>query len=732
MAELHVMKRSPIAQSFCCVLGPYALRLATLDQSFAKRFSRKSLLINEPCVFVTTGKQDFLVCTNKALCLPALQSSSRQMCYLPQSQTLLTSQGPHLEGCLVVDPRDTVTVADHLASVERFRWSFQSEVTAMTYGGNLAFVGCCAIFGVSLVSAWDTRSGLKKWEVRLQTSGKVDCLHFIPSQRILLVGTQQEDGWMLHSCLRSWSIDKVHDYKKAWRIACDTVASEIEELRMFCEPQGQQHLTMQQKYDAHMELQALLDKRKDLYTANCQSMGLLNASEVWDCPKYGIANWRLQFAYVHELLHNECFIYIVAHVDGEPVGNKGSQGVFVCDTQTGQVIWRRRASQVSNITSMGPLICFDVEDIENKDDWPDHQRLRRMCTCCAHSGTEVWVETLWDTLVYSMVYVEVKGFVVTAEAPLGGKGMLVARASETGVETIRSETPSSAYCLQYCASSGAILGAMHADDNYGAERVGAWDIHTLNMLFQVELLHSSDHRDWIQGLVYLPSITRVASDGLLHAVPQAPVSGHLDMAQTAVILNPSSSQSVESEVAAEDVGKLENQTALSKAILLSKLDGPAEGLPLSFDGVTIFRITRYAHSEATLQVLLESPLLNECRSRVADAGCDIIPEWGNGAKCFVPLTPDQSHELARLGIELQPHHVIALKTDLESLNSALQSMASRKRARVNVDHHASYPDACAASSFDDLSEHSDNEELQIVIAEPQSWPATDSSVGFPH
>ena len=60
-----------------------------------------------------------------------------------------------------------------------------------------------------------------------------------------------------------------------------------------------------------------------------------------------------------------------------------------------------------------------------------------------------------------------------------------------------------------------------------------------------------------------------------------------------------------------------------RALQLSKAELP----PLSSDGVVLFRLTRMAHTREVETVLLESPMLTECRNRVLDAGCEIMPPW---------------------------------------------------------------------------------------------------------
>ncbi len=60
---------------------------------------------------------------------------------------------------------------------------------------------------------------------------------------------------------------------------------------------------------------------------------------------------------------------------------------------------------------------------------------------------------------------------------------------------------------------------------------------------------------------------------------------------------------------------------------------------------------------------------------VADAGCDVEPEWANGALLRVPMTEEHLQEL---GLELQHHHVVALTENLESIRAGLPIFSALK------------------------------------------------------
>ena len=90
-------------------------------------------------------------------------------------------------------------------------------------------------------------------------------------------------------------------------------------------------------------------------------------------------------------------------------------------------------------------------------------------------------------------------------------------------------------------------------------------------------------------------------------------------------------------------------------------------------------------SGIVLEALLRSPILDECRARVVEAGCEVLPGFANGAKCFVPLTAQQ---MAECSFELQPQHVVALQGGRSLLERALADVPSRKRLQLKMDQRA--------------------------------------------
>ena len=63
---------------------------------------------------------------------------------------------------------------------------------------------------------------------------------------------------------------------------------------------------------------------------------------------------------------------------------------------------------------------------------------------------------------------------------------------------------------------------------------------------------------------------------------------------------------------------------MAEALLRCKIDMQSE------NEVMLLRLTTY--SDEVDKVLFKSPALAACRAALLDAGCDLIPPWGNGAK----------------------------------------------------------------------------------------------------
>jgi len=159
---------------------------------------------------------------------------------------------------------------------------------------------------------------------------------------------------------------------------------------------------------------------------------------------------------------------------------------------------------------------------------------------------------------------------------------------------------------------------------------------------------------------------------------------------------------------------------ISSALLRSKADGPP---PLSSDGQVVLKITRMARSQDTHDALFTSPELAHCRSRVADAECELQPAWAGGATCFVPFTEGQLADLSLAGEELEPHHIVALRSDMDAIKAAFAQVSSKRRPRVDGDSHF-HDFYCSAQQ-----PAGENEDEADIIVE-ETWPSTSSSLVF--
>ena len=99
----------------------------------------------------------------------------------------------------------------------------------------------------------------------------------------------------------------------------------------------------------------------------------------------------------------------------------------------------------------------------------------------------------------------------------------------------------------------------------------------------------------------------------------------------------------------------------------SKSAGHAVLLCLSHTGVKV------------KDALLKAECLADCRQDVIDAGCEVHPEWANGAVLLMPLTELQAQDNQ---LELRPHHVVAFKGDKERVLAALQTLPCRSRPKI--------------------------------------------------
>jgi len=220
----------------------------------------------------------------------------------------------------------------------------------------------------------------------------------------------------------------------------------------------------------------------------------------------------------------------------------------------------------------------------------------------------------------------------------------------------------------------------------------------------------------------------VLDEWLNSHVRQGSSTGEIHLATELISLNVAQTtdyqQQSEDAAPMDESQKTEEASGLSAALLRSRIeDPPAELLPLSSDGIAVFRITSMAHTPQVLDMLLSSPTLEMQRRRVASADCDIIPEWGCGAKFLVPFTENQFLEFIALGLEIQSHHIIALGSDFEDVKAACAEITQsrRNRPKISMSHAAN---AVGAEVGDE-----EPEELSdlVVMKLTGHWPSTNSS-----
>merc|ERR1711879_964438 len=110
------------------------------------------------------------------------------------------------------------------------------------------------------------------------------------------------------------------------------------------------------------------------------------------------------------------------------------------------------------------------------------------------------------------------------------------------------------------------------------------------------------------------------------------------------------------------------------------------------------------------------------RDRVSQAGCEISPDWVDGATLLVPWTPEQLDEFGQLGHEIQAHHIVALARDVDAIKDALrQNVPNRQRPRVAFER----PTDCNRKPC--VEEEDDVEDIVVV----ETGYHTDSSAGYP-
>ncbi|CAK9029516.1 E3 ubiquitin-protein ligase hecd-1 [Durusdinium trenchii] len=145
----------------------------------------------------------------------------------------------------------------------------------------------------------------------------------------------------------------------------------------------------------------------------------------------------------------------------------------------------------------------------------------------------------------------------------------------------------------------------------------------------------------------------------------------------------SSTDSSEPEMDSESSSESESQRAPSRKMSRQASEASEAAHNGGKDGSARALVLRLSHSNSQVKnVLLTSKELDDCRRDVAEDGCEVTPEWANGAILLVPLTQEQARQ-ARL--ELRSHHVVIFPGDKGRLLNALGALPCRQRPRIRGD-----------------------------------------------
>jgi len=155
------------------------------------------------------------------------------------------------------------------------------------------------------------------------------------------------------------------------------------------------------------------------------------------------------------------------------------------------------------------------------------------------------------------------------------------------------------------------------------------------------------------------------------------------------------------------------QADLAQAIFDSKFEPPNAG---------VFRLTRGHDDPEVRKALMTAEALGDCRMRVAEAGCELYPAWGNGALFLLPFR-EQSKELQLQGIrleDLKPYNIVAFLDDEVRVNEALAQVPRRRRPQCK--HEGAGSASSSAISASTIPGASSGEILETGM---ESDPATE-------
>jgi len=106
---------------------------------------------------------------------------------------------------------------------------------------------------------------------------------------------------------------------------------------------------------------------------------------------------------------------------------------------------------------------------------------------------------------------------------------------------------------------------------------------------------------------------------------------------------------------------------VQEALLHSKIDAVQRQL------LVVLRLTK--RNSYVLDALLRDHGLQEVQAQVEDAGCEILPDWANGAVLLAPLTEVQVLEAK---VELRPHHIVVAQQYQALVEQALKTIPKRQ------------------------------------------------------
>lgn len=118
---------------------------------------------------------------------------------------------------------------------------------------------------------------------------------------------------------------------------------------------------------------------------------------------------------------------------------------------------------------------------------------------------------------------------------------------------------------------------------------------------------------------------------------------------------------------------MQEQADLQSALVRSKGDIPHK----VGDDIVILKLS--SGPSKAIPVILAFPEFQDRIAWIEDSGCDVQPEWANGATMLYPLTLEHFIELDE---KLEHHNIVALSSDVPLLQQALEAIPCRKRPKL--------------------------------------------------